>query len=169
MLSLLLVGVASASYPMFHYDQQRTGYVPEEGPQTNAILWVAETAEWADGSPAVYNGKVFIPTWPDMNFDEVNPMGLVCYDAATGVELWTNELGGAGVGSVSGSPSPMVRSTSAGPTGGSTVSMKRRGDALGERPDRHHYLVWALVITPRLRRSGLRPLDFGRRAARLQP
>ena len=42
MLSLLLVGVASASYPMFHYDQQRTGYVPEEGPQTNAILWVAE-------------------------------------------------------------------------------------------------------------------------------
>ncbi|MFY9131538.1 MAG: PQQ-binding-like beta-propeller repeat protein, partial [Candidatus Methanoculleus thermohydrogenotrophicum] len=102
MLSLLLVGVASASYPMFHYDQQRTGYVPEEGPQTNAILWVAETAEWADGSPAVYNGKVFIPTWPDMNFDEVNPMGLVCYDAATGVELWTNELGGAGVGSVSG-------------------------------------------------------------------
>ena len=102
MLSLLLVGVASASYPMFHHDQQRTGYVPGEGPQTNATLWVAETAEYADGSPAVHNGKVFVPTWPDMNFDETNPMGLVCYDAATGVELWTNELGGADVGSVSG-------------------------------------------------------------------
>ena len=102
MLSLLLVGVASASYPMFHHDQQRIGYVPGEGPQTNATLWVAETAEYADGSPAVHNGKVFVPTWPDMNFDETNPMGLVCYDAATGVELWTNELGGADVGSVSG-------------------------------------------------------------------
>ncbi|WP_292491112.1 PQQ-binding-like beta-propeller repeat protein [Methanoculleus sp. 10] len=102
MLSLLLVGAASASYPMFHYDPQRTGYVPGEGPQTNATLWVAETAEFAEGSPAVHNGKVFVPTWPDMNFDETNPMGLVCHDAATGVELWTNELGGAGVGSVSG-------------------------------------------------------------------
>ena len=102
MLSLLLVGVASASYPMFHHDQQRTGYVPGEGPQTNAILWIAETAEWADGSPAVYNGKVFVPTWPDMNFGEASPMGLVCYDAVTGAEAWTNELGGASVGSVSG-------------------------------------------------------------------
>ncbi len=99
---ILLVGVASASYPMFHHDQQRTGYVPEEGPQTNAILWIAETAEWADGSPAVYNGKVFVPTWPDMNFGEASPMGLVCYDAVTGAEAWTNELGGASVGSVSG-------------------------------------------------------------------
>jgi outer membrane protein assembly factor BamB len=87
---------------MFHHDQQRTGYVPEEGPQTNAILWIAETAEWADGSPAVYNGKVFVPTWPDMNFGEASPMGLVCYDAVTGAEAWTNELGGASVGSVSG-------------------------------------------------------------------
>lgn len=78
MLSLLLVGAASASYPMFHYDPQRTGYVPGEGPQTNATLWVAETAEFAEGSPAVHNGKVFVPTWPDMNFDETNPMGLVC-------------------------------------------------------------------------------------------
>ncbi|WP_292394421.1 PQQ-binding-like beta-propeller repeat protein [Methanoculleus sp. UBA303] len=102
MLSILLVGVASASYPMFHHDEQRTGYVPEEGPQTNATLWVAETAEFAEGSPAVHNGKVFIPTWPDMDFAETNPMGLVCYDAATGAELWTNELGGDGIGSVSG-------------------------------------------------------------------
>ena len=99
---ILLVGVASASYPMFHHDQQRTGYVPGEGPQTNAILWIAETAEWADGSPAVYNGKVFVPTWPDMNFGGASPMGLVCYDAVTGAEAWTNELGGASVGSVSG-------------------------------------------------------------------
>jgi len=106
-----------------------------------------------------------------MNFDEVNPMGLVCYDAATGVELWTNELGWRRRRfGFRGSPSPMVRSTSAGPTGGSTgVDEETGGDALGERQIDTTYLVWALVITPRLRRSGLRPLDFGRRAARLQP
>jgi outer membrane protein assembly factor BamB len=102
LLLLLPVGAASASYPMFHHDEQRTGYVPEDGPQTNAILWVAETAEFADGSPAVHNGKVFVPTWPDMDFNKIGKMGLVCYDATTGVELWTNELGGTDVGSVSG-------------------------------------------------------------------
>ena len=78
MLSLMLVGVVSASYPMFHYDAQRTGYVTQDGPQTNATLWVAETAEYADGSPAVHNGKVFVPTWPDMDFVDNDPMGLVC-------------------------------------------------------------------------------------------
>ena len=102
MLSLMLVGVVSASYPMFHCDAQRTGYVTQDGPQTNATLWVAETAEYADGSPAVHNGKVFVPTWPDMDFVDNDPMGLVCYDAATGTELWTNELGGTSIGSVSG-------------------------------------------------------------------
>ena len=102
MLSLMLVSVVSASYPMFHCDAQRTGYVTQDGPQTNATLWVAETAEYADGSPAVHNGKVFAPTWPDMDFVDNDPMGLVCYDAATGTELWTNELGGTSIGSVSG-------------------------------------------------------------------
>ncbi|MBP7299589.1 MAG: PQQ-binding-like beta-propeller repeat protein [Methanoculleus sp.] len=87
---------------MFHCDAQRTGYVTQDGPQTNATLWVAETAEYADGSLAVHNGKVFVPTWPDMDFADNDPMGLVCYDAATGTELWTNELGGTSIGSVSG-------------------------------------------------------------------
>ncbi|NLM30913.1 MAG: PQQ-binding-like beta-propeller repeat protein, partial [Methanomicrobiales archaeon] len=102
MLVLLLVGVASASYPIFHYDEERTGYIPGDGPQTNAILWVAETGEYADGSPAVHNGKVFVATWPDMDFTDVDPMGLVCCNATTGAEIWMNELGGADVGSVSG-------------------------------------------------------------------
>ncbi|MDK2990602.1 MAG: hypothetical protein PWR16_2131, partial [Methanoculleus sp.] len=64
MLSLMLVGVVSASYPMFHHDTQRTGYVPQDGPLNSNIRWEAETAEYADGSPAVHDGKVFIPTWP---------------------------------------------------------------------------------------------------------
>ena len=102
MLAFLLDGVASAPYPMFHYDRQRVGYVPQDGPQNNTTLWVSETAEYADGAPAVHNGKVFVPTWPDMDFADNDPMGLVCYDVTNGTELWTNELGGASVGSVSG-------------------------------------------------------------------
>ncbi|MDD4256049.1 MAG: PQQ-binding-like beta-propeller repeat protein [Methanofollis sp.] len=99
---MLLAAPVAADYPMFHADTARTGAALSAGPLTDTTLWVAETAEYADGSPAVHAGKVFVPTWADMNFTDNEPMGLVCYDAATGRELWTNELGGQAVGSVSG-------------------------------------------------------------------
>lgn len=99
---LVLAAPAAADYPTFHADAARTGAALSAGPLTNTSLWVAETAEWADGSPAVHDGKVFVPTWPDMNFTDTDPMGLTCYDALTGDELWTNDLGGQAVGSVSG-------------------------------------------------------------------
>ncbi|WP_265582484.1 outer membrane protein assembly factor BamB family protein [Methanofollis aquaemaris] len=101
-LLILLIAPATADYLMFGADEARTGAISSGGPLTNATLWVAETAEYAEGSPAVHDGKVFVPTWPDMNFTDNEPMGLVCYDAGTGAELWTNELGGAAVGAVSG-------------------------------------------------------------------
>ncbi|MBP2146511.1 outer membrane protein assembly factor BamB [Methanofollis sp. W23] len=101
-LLIVLAAPVAADYPMFGADEARTGAITTSGPLTNATLWVEETAEYADGSPAVHDGKVFVPTWPDMVFDDNGLTGLVCYDAATGEELWTNELGGAAVGSVSG-------------------------------------------------------------------
>ncbi|WP_220682835.1 PQQ-binding-like beta-propeller repeat protein [Methanofollis formosanus] len=99
---LLIIAPAAADFPFFGADEARTGTTSAGGPVTNTTLWVVETAEYADGSPVVYDGKVLVPTWPDMNFTDNEPMGLVCYDAATGEELWTNELGGAAVGAVSG-------------------------------------------------------------------
>ncbi|WP_067048345.1 outer membrane protein assembly factor BamB family protein [Methanofollis ethanolicus] len=101
-LLILAAPAAAADYPMFHADSGRTGAALSAGPLTNTTLWVAETAEYADGSPAVHDGKVFVPTWPDMDSTNSGPMGLVCYNATTGRELWTNELGGPSVGSVSG-------------------------------------------------------------------
>lgn len=101
-LLIILATPAAADYLMFGADEARTGTIAASGPLTNTTLWAVETAEYADGSPAVHDGKIFVPTWPDMDFDDNGPMGLVCYDTATGEELWTNELGGQAVGAVSG-------------------------------------------------------------------
>ncbi len=101
MLSLLLVGVVSASYPMFHYNGQRTGYVPEDGPQNNTILWKANLGEFIGAPPAVEGGRVYIGVWPDMNFASGEEYYLFCLNASTGSEVWRNPLG-AGEGTVSG-------------------------------------------------------------------
>ncbi|NVO66605.1 outer membrane protein assembly factor BamB family protein [Methanofollis tationis] len=99
---MILAAPAAADYPMFHADAARTGVASTPGPLNGTLLWSAETDEFSDGSPAVHDGRVYIPTWSDMNFTDNDPMGLVCCDAATGAVLWTNELGGAATGSVSG-------------------------------------------------------------------
>jgi outer membrane protein assembly factor BamB len=101
MLSLLLVGVVSASYPMFHYNGQRTGYVPEDGPQNNTILWKANLGEFIGAPPAVEGDRVYIGVWPDMNFASGEEYYLFCLNASTGSEVWRNPLG-AGEGTVSG-------------------------------------------------------------------
>jgi outer membrane protein assembly factor BamB/frataxin-like iron-binding protein CyaY len=101
MLSLMLVGVVSAAYPMFHHDGQRTGYVPEDGPQNNTILWKANLGEFVGASPVVDGGRVYIGVWPDMNFDSEEEYYLFCLNASTGSEVWRNPLG-AGEGTVSG-------------------------------------------------------------------
>lgn len=101
-LLICIAAPAAADYPIFHADAARTGAAPTPGPLNSALLWSAEIDEFPDGSPAVYSGNVYIPTWPDMNFTDSDPMGLVCCNASTGAILWTNELGGAATGSVSG-------------------------------------------------------------------
>ncbi|MDK2974091.1 MAG: hypothetical protein PWP08_462, partial [Methanofollis sp.] len=105
MLCILLICIAApaaADYTLFHADAARTGVAPGPGPLNDTLLWSAGIDEFPDGSPVVHDGLVYVPTWPDMNFSDNDPMGLVCCDADTGAVLWTNELGGAAVGSVSG-------------------------------------------------------------------
>ncbi|MBT8508471.1 hypothetical protein AZH53_08640 [Methanomicrobiaceae archaeon CYW5] len=70
------------------------------GPNTATIRWQAEVAESPDGSPLLYDGKVYIATWPDMFFSEADQeMYLYCYDAGTGALAWKNTLAD-GYGSV---------------------------------------------------------------------
>lgn len=104
-LCILLICIAApvaADYPMFHADAARTGAASSPGPLNGTPLWSAEIDEFPDGSPAVHDGLAYIPTWSDMIFTDNDPMGLVCCNASTGAILWTNELGGAATGSVSG-------------------------------------------------------------------
>jgi outer membrane protein assembly factor BamB len=101
-LLICIAAPAAADYPMFHADAARTGVASAPGPLNGTLLWSAEIDEFPDGSPAVHDGRVYIPTWSDMNFTDNDPAGLVCCDAATGGMLWTNELGSAATGSVSG-------------------------------------------------------------------
>ncbi|NLB01611.1 MAG: PQQ-binding-like beta-propeller repeat protein, partial [Methanomicrobiales archaeon] len=101
MLSLLLVGVVSASYPMFHYDGQRTGYVPEDGPQNNTIRWKANLGEFIGAPPIEKDGRVYVGVWPDMNFAAGEEYYLYCLNATDGSEIWKNPLG-IGEGTVSG-------------------------------------------------------------------
>ena len=101
MLSILLVSVVSASYPVFHYNGQRTGYVPEDGPQNDTIRWEANLGEFIGAPPVVENGRVYIGAWPDMDFAAGEEYHLFCLNASTGSEVWRNPLG-AGEGTVSG-------------------------------------------------------------------
>jgi len=70
------------------------------GPNTATIRWETEVAESPDGSPLLYDGKVYIATWPDMFFGETEEeMYLYAFDAGTGALGWKNTLAD-GYGSV---------------------------------------------------------------------
>ena len=70
------------------------------GPNTATIRWETEVTESPDGSPLLYDGKVYIATWPDMFFAETDQeMYLYSFDAGTGALAWKNTLAD-GYGSV---------------------------------------------------------------------
>ncbi len=91
--SVFFIMPASASYPMFHYDVQRTGNVSGDAPITNQLLWSSDTTGGCvAASPIISNGKVFISSW--MNWQGVD--ALYCLNETTGEIMWTNSLGGSG-------------------------------------------------------------------------
>jgi cobaltochelatase CobN len=93
---VLLIMVASASYPMFHYDVQRTGNVSGDAPMTNDRLWSTDLGGFVDSSPIVSDGRVYASNW-EMG---VGDYGLYCLDEQTGTTIWKNPLNG-GEGSAS--------------------------------------------------------------------
>ncbi len=89
------VMVASASYPMFHYDVQRTGNVSGNAPITNQLLWSSDITDGCvAASPIISDGKVFISNWMAVWYGGVD--ALYCLNETTGEILWTNSLGGSG-------------------------------------------------------------------------
>ncbi|HDQ08304.1 MAG TPA: DUF4430 domain-containing protein [Methanoculleus sp.] len=77
-----------------------TGPAHGTGPNTATIRWQTQVEEAPDGSPLLYDGKVYIATWPDMFFGETDEeMYLYSFDASTGALGWKNTLAD-GYGSV---------------------------------------------------------------------
>ncbi len=92
--SLIFIMVASASYPMFHYDLQRTGNVSGDAPLTNQISWSTPIGGLVESSPIISDRKVFVSNWFAEWYGGEN--GLYCLDEITGAILWNNSLDGSG-------------------------------------------------------------------------
>ncbi|WP_317137059.1 DUF4430 domain-containing protein [Methanochimaera problematica] len=72
-----------------------------DGPSTANLKWTTTLPESPDTKPLIYNGKIYVSTWPDMDFGDGDEMYLYCLDADTGNEVWKNTLED-GYGSVAG-------------------------------------------------------------------
>jgi cobaltochelatase CobN len=92
--SVIFIMVASASYPMFHYDLQRTGNVSGDAPMTDQRSWSTYIGGLVGSSPIMSDGKVFVSNWFAEWSGGVN--GLYCLNETTGEIIWNNSLGGGG-------------------------------------------------------------------------
>lgn len=92
--SVFCIMIASASYPMFHYDAQRTGNVSDHAPMTAQRSWSTCIGGMVGASPITADGKVFVSNQFAEWYGGVS--GLYCLNETTGEILWTNSLGGSG-------------------------------------------------------------------------
>ncbi len=81
---LLVWGSAAADWPLFHGDDQRTGYYPESTTAGLVDLWQADLGSPIYVSPVISDGSVFIST---------ADARLFALDEATGATIWQINLG----------------------------------------------------------------------------
>ena len=94
-------------WPMFRCDAQNTGCSPSSAPVTNQISWTYETEQYIEGgSTVVANNKLFIGTTglygltTDFQLNKPfqiprldEPGTMYCFNAISGVEQWSEDLG----------------------------------------------------------------------------
>ena len=85
-LALLLLSQASLALT-FGFDQERTGNFTDYGTREGYVVWKANLTGLVDGSPVVWNGRVYVSNW--YGYGNWNP-GLYSIDANTGEILWVN-------------------------------------------------------------------------------
>ncbi len=93
----LTTTIASADYPMFGLDPQRTGNASGDAPLANMRLWETKPgAGYIGGGASIVGGRVYVSTWPTMTPDLDIGLGLYCIDESDGSEIWNNSIGGTG-------------------------------------------------------------------------
>jgi len=75
----------SESWPMFHQNLERTGYLETSAPVTNQTLWKFNTGGQV-GSPTVVNGVVYVGSYDRK---------IYAFNAFTGALTWSYMTGGA--------------------------------------------------------------------------
>ena len=70
-------------WPMFHHDPSHTGYSTSTAPNTNNTIWNYTTGGRVNGSPAVVDGKIYVPSY----------YHVYCLDAFTGDFIWRYTTG----------------------------------------------------------------------------
>lgn len=78
----------------------RTGVANGDGPTTSGIFWDVELPviqksgssyiSLVEGSPVVHNGRVYVSVWNGGMAPEGLRVGVFCFDAQTGNEIWNN-------------------------------------------------------------------------------
>jgi outer membrane protein assembly factor BamB len=92
LLSSASVSSGDDDWPMFHHDLQHSGYSTSTAPNTNQTLWSSPSGGIVF-SPAIADGKLYLSIWEGA-LDYVTIGRVYCFDAATGVFIWSYETGG---------------------------------------------------------------------------
>lgn len=90
MLVAVCVGAGSAAdWTTYLGNNQRNGYVAEDGPQTNKTLWMFDNPQMNQyiQSPVVSGDKVYFSIWGG----SLTP-NLYCYNITTGTQEWSQTI-----------------------------------------------------------------------------
>ena len=90
MLVAVCVGaVSAADWTTYLGNDQRNGYVAEDGPQTNKTLWMFDNPQMNQyiQSPVVSGDKVYFSIWGG----SLTP-NLYCYNITTGTQEWSQTI-----------------------------------------------------------------------------
>ena len=84
--STFYVDLIDTPWPMFHHDQQHSGYSTSDAPSTNNTLWKYQTGDFVCSSPAIADNRIYIGSVDNK---------LYCLNATTGSHIWSyNTTGG---------------------------------------------------------------------------
>jgi len=96
--ALLMSGIATAEYPMFHRGPERTGDAFGYAPVTGNLLWKTDVSQTGSGfigsGASVADGRLYVTNWPSKGL--APGLGIHCVNVADGSVIWSNPIGKSG-------------------------------------------------------------------------